>query len=156
MTNRVWLWRRLVGTNGKHSILRQRFCCYGPSGCCVTSTLHKSGVVLPSGATQAYCINVRINEGVHLRHHEVRLLRDQRVLLVDELDPLLDHVGRAAAAWKWKKKPQRLVMNNCCLGTKRGRQDHMEILYIVLWNKTDVLRVTQRTMWVRFLEAIPC
>lgn len=39
----------------------------------------------------------------HLRHHEVRLLRNQRVLLVDQLDPVLDHFRGAAAAWKWKK-----------------------------------------------------
>lgn len=44
----------------------------------------------------------------HLRHHEVRLLRNQRVLLVDELDPVLDHLRGAAAAWKWGKKTHRV------------------------------------------------
>lgn len=137
-----------MGTNGKHSILRLRSA--------VMDLL--AAVSLPLCIKASLYSQVRLhrlivslfesNEGVHLRHHEVRLLRDQRVLLVDELDPLLDHVRRAAAAWKRKKTKQRLVMNNRCLGTKRGRQDRMEILYIVLWNKTrhDVLRVTRSTM----------
>lgn len=37
-------------------------------------------------------------KGVHLRHHEVGLLRHECVLLVDQLDPVLDHFRRAVAA----------------------------------------------------------
>lgn len=44
-----------------------------------------------------------VNESEHLRHHEVGLLGNQGVLLVDELEPLLDHFGGAVAAWDRKK-----------------------------------------------------
>lgn len=76
----------------------------------VTLPLHRSHVVLPAGLCRLWLrFSLFSNSltGKHLRHHEVRLLGNQRVLLVDEMDPLLNRV-RVTSVWKLRRRSRNM------------------------------------------------